>query len=162
MAHVRFGVLGGLEVKADAGPVAIAGPRRRALLALLVVHANRVVSTGRVIDSLWGADEPASARAQVHSLISALRQELPDSAEGGPAIETRPGLHAHGRSGNVDLFVFERRVAVAGRRRASAAWSRRSHRSGRRWSCGAGRRWTASTPRSPTRRRPGWRSSAWW
>jgi len=114
MAQVRFGVLGGLEVEADAGPLTIAGPRRRALLALLVVHANRVVSTGRVIDSLWGEDAPASARAQVHSLISALRQELPDPADGGPAIETRPeGYMLAVDPGGVDVFVFEKRVAAA-------------------------------------------------
>jgi DNA-binding SARP family transcriptional activator len=103
-----------LEVEADAGPLTIAGPRRRALLALLVVHANRVVSTSRVIDSLWGEDGPPSARAQVHSLISALRQELPDPTEGGPAIETRPeGYLLTVDSGCVDLFVFEKRVAAA-------------------------------------------------
>src|SRR5215470_597418 len=114
MEHVRFAVLGGLEVEADGGPLAIAGPRRRALLALLVVHANRVVSTGRMIDALWGEDEPASARAQVHSLISALRQELPDPADGGAAIETRPeGYMLTVDPGSVDLFLFERRVAAA-------------------------------------------------
>jgi DNA-binding SARP family transcriptional activator len=103
-----------LEIEADAGPLTVAGPRRRALLALLVVHANRVVSTSRVIDSLWGEDAPASARAQVHSLISALRQELPDPGAGGPAIETRPeGYLLTVDPAGVDLFLFERRVAAA-------------------------------------------------
>ena len=163
MAHVGFGVLGGVEVEADAGPLTIAGPRRRALLALLVLHANRVVSVNRVIDALWGEDEPASARAQVHSLISALRQELPDPAEGGPAIETRPeGYVLTVDPHTVDLFVFSVAWRRRGRPRAPAARSRRSECTGRRWSSGVVRRWTGSLLRSPARRRRGWRSCAWW
>jgi DNA-binding SARP family transcriptional activator len=50
---VEFGVLGPLEVTAGGQPLALAGPRTRAVLALLLVHANQVVSADRLIEELW-------------------------------------------------------------------------------------------------------------
>ena len=54
MSGVRIRVLGSLEVEVDGRPVALGGPRQRALLALLVMHANAVVSPDRLVDDLWG------------------------------------------------------------------------------------------------------------
>ena len=59
------------------------------LLALLALEAGRVVRTSAVIDGLWDDDPPASARALVHTYVSALRRAL--DVEGAPPITTAPG-----------------------------------------------------------------------
>ena len=59
------------------------------LLALLALEAGRVVRTSAVIDGLWDDDPPASARALVHTYVSALRRAL--DVEGAPSITTAPG-----------------------------------------------------------------------
>jgi Transcriptional regulatory protein, C terminal len=58
---VEFRILGPLEVADGDSPVALAGTRARALLALLLTSANEVVSSDRLIDELWGAQPPRSA-----------------------------------------------------------------------------------------------------
>jgi DNA-binding SARP family transcriptional activator len=69
-------VLGPLEVVDGAKPVALGGPKKRAVLATVVVHANTVVSADRLIDEIWGEDPPASARRTLHSYVSSLRKAL--------------------------------------------------------------------------------------
>ena len=67
---LEFSVLGPLEVRADGQPLALGGAKRRALLALLLVRANEVVSTDRLIDELWGENPPETAAntLQAHGL----------------------------------------------------------------------------------------------
>ena len=59
------------------------------LLALLALDAGRVVRISAVIDGLWDDDPPSSARALVHTYVSALRRAL--DAPGAPQIATLPG-----------------------------------------------------------------------
>jgi DNA-binding SARP family transcriptional activator/tetratricopeptide (TPR) repeat protein len=87
---VRFSVLGPVEVVTDAGPVQVGRPRHRGLLAYLLLQGNRVVGQHQVIEALWGGAEPASAPAQVHVAMSALRRALRE--HGLPdVISTEPG-----------------------------------------------------------------------
>lgn len=65
---------------ADGRPVPLGTPRRRALLGYLVWRANQVVSIDAAIEALWGGVPPATAQAQIHSDISALRRTLLGSA----------------------------------------------------------------------------------
>jgi DNA-binding SARP family transcriptional activator len=58
---VDFRILGPLEAVDDTGPVDLTRGKQRALLALLLLHADRVVSVDRIVDDLWGEDVPASA-----------------------------------------------------------------------------------------------------
>jgi DNA-binding SARP family transcriptional activator len=51
---VRFAILGPIEVAAEDGPVPLGGPKQRALVAFLLLHANEAVSRDRLIDALWG------------------------------------------------------------------------------------------------------------
>ncbi|MGH3758340.1 AfsR/SARP family transcriptional regulator [Actinophytocola sp.] len=74
---LRFTVLGPLEVHHDGAPVALGRPQRRALLAILLLRANHPLSTAELVRRLWGDQPPATARAQVHALVSALRAVLP-------------------------------------------------------------------------------------
>ncbi len=51
---MRFRVLGPLEVWDNSRRVTVGGPQQRALLAVLLLNAGRVVSTDRLVDHLWG------------------------------------------------------------------------------------------------------------
>src|SRR4051794_10991778 len=98
-----YRILGPLEVHADGEPVAVGGRRQRALLALLLLDANRVVSRTRLIDALWedGADDHA-----LRVCISRLRKVL-----GNDAIDTRtPGYRLHVAPGELDLDRFRQLV----------------------------------------------------
>jgi DNA-binding SARP family transcriptional activator len=53
-----FGVLGPLQVLRSGHPVPLGGPRQRAVLALLLLEANRVVSMDRLAEEVWGGDPP--------------------------------------------------------------------------------------------------------
>src|SRR5262245_34790786 len=84
---MEFRILGPLEVEGAAGQIQLGGGKQRALLAFLLLHANEVVSTGRLIEALWPDEPPAdSAKAlQVH--VSRLRRAL----EPEDVVATRPG-----------------------------------------------------------------------
>jgi DNA-binding SARP family transcriptional activator len=84
-----FRILGPLEAIDGRQRVALGGSKRRAVLALLLLHANETLGTDRMIDELWG-EQPASAAAktlQVH--ISRLRKALGDRAGAGDMVVTR-------------------------------------------------------------------------
>ena len=68
---LELGLLGPFEVRIDDGaPVALGGVRQRALLAVLALHANQVVSTDRLIDELWGEHPPSTAVHTVQVFVS--------------------------------------------------------------------------------------------
>ncbi|MEO6469092.1 MAG: BTAD domain-containing putative transcriptional regulator, partial [Acidimicrobiia bacterium] len=70
-------LLGGLEVLDDDGhEVVVAGPKLRALLAVLAMQIGRVVATDQIVDSLWGEDPPAAVRNGLQGLVSKLRRTL--------------------------------------------------------------------------------------
>lgn len=77
-----FGVLGPVEARgADGEAVALGGPRVRALLAMLVLDAGRVVPAERLIDGLYGDDPPGGAANALQSQVSRLRQALKPLAD---------------------------------------------------------------------------------
>ncbi|WP_187144948.1 BTAD domain-containing putative transcriptional regulator [Streptomyces sp. H39-C1] len=83
---MMFGILGATQVwNADGSAVALGGPRRRALLALLLLDAGRVVTPERLIDGLYGEDPPAGVANALQSQVSRLRQVLPQKIEFHPA-----------------------------------------------------------------------------
>ncbi|MBV9310653.1 MAG: AAA family ATPase [Solirubrobacterales bacterium] len=91
-AGLELGVLGPIEVRIDHGePVALGGVRQRALLAILGLHANEVVSTDRLVDDLWGEHPPATAVHTVQVFVSRLRRAL---APAGERLVTRPPGYA--------------------------------------------------------------------
>jgi predicted ATPase/DNA-binding SARP family transcriptional activator len=113
---MRIGILGSLAVRADDGaPVAVAGPRPRALLALLALNANRIVGVDTIVSGQYGDDPPAGAAAAVHTHVSRLRRGLPDDTVvfdgGGYRLAVDPD--------DVDAHRFER-LARDGRRLLTA------------------------------------------
>jgi WD40 repeat protein/DNA-binding SARP family transcriptional activator len=72
-----FRLLGPLEVVGDSGlALQIGTGRQRALLALLLLRANELVSSDRLVEELWGDSAPATAHKMLHNQVSALRQAL--------------------------------------------------------------------------------------
>jgi DNA-binding SARP family transcriptional activator/pimeloyl-ACP methyl ester carboxylesterase len=104
-----FRLLGPLE--AFDGPVQlqIAAGRQRALLAILLLHANRTVSREQIVDALWGENVPDSAHKMVQIHVSQLRKALPE-----PRLHTRPpGYLLEVGDEELDLARFQRSVAEA-------------------------------------------------
>jgi DNA-binding SARP family transcriptional activator/Flp pilus assembly protein TadD len=87
---MRYHILGPVEMIVDGSAVVIARPQRRAVLAFLLLHANRTVSTSRLVEALWAGAEPPTARAQIHTLMTALRRTIRE-ATGSDPIASRPG-----------------------------------------------------------------------
>src|SRR5262245_4458070 len=92
---VNFRILGPLEVEGAAGGVDLGAPKQRAVLAMLLIDANRVVPVDRIVDCLWGDDPPARAMGSLQAYVSNLRRALePNRAarEASGRITTRaPG-----------------------------------------------------------------------
>ena len=73
---MEFRMLGALEAQRDGLPISLAGPKQRSVLAMLLLDANRVVSTDRLIDGLWGEAPPLRASATLHVYVANLRKLL--------------------------------------------------------------------------------------
>jgi DNA-binding SARP family transcriptional activator/tetratricopeptide (TPR) repeat protein len=106
---VEFLVLGPLEVRSARESLPLGGPRLRAVLADLVLHAGSVVPMDTLIDDLWGAESPPTAEAVVQNAVMKLRKTL-----GRDVIETRPpGYMLAVDPGAIDSRRFERLVRDA-------------------------------------------------
>jgi DNA-binding SARP family transcriptional activator/WD40 repeat protein len=108
---MRIAVLGPLEVRRDTGdPVAVAGAKERLLLAVLAADSPGVVSTDRIVETLWNGDRPASARSslQVHlvHLRSALEPERPRGSTGRYILRRGTGYSLAADRADVDALHF--------------------------------------------------------
>jgi DNA-binding SARP family transcriptional activator len=114
---LEFRILGPLEVADEpVGAVDLGGPRQRATLAILLLHANRVVSVDQIAEDLYAGAAPATALKQVQRQISELRKALGSES----VIETRsPGYVIRLAPEQLDLSVFERLAAEAGESEAA-------------------------------------------
>ena len=107
-----FRILGPLEALEGRQRVALGGSKRRAVLALLLLHANETLSTDRMIDELWGEHPPAAAAKTLQVHISRLRKAL----GGGSAdvVVTRDhGYELQLDPEHLDAHRFERLVGEA-------------------------------------------------
>src|SRR5262249_34571993 len=80
-----------LLVKKQGRAVEIGAGKRRALLAVLLLHANEVVSVDRLIDDVWGDAAPATAPKVVQGYVSQLRKAIGGDGEGVGLITRPPG-----------------------------------------------------------------------
>ncbi|MBA3330218.1 MAG: AfsR/SARP family transcriptional regulator, partial [Actinobacteria bacterium] len=125
---MEFRILGPLEVLDEQHTVRLGAAKQRALLGVLLLHANEAVSTTRLVDELWGERPPATAEKLVQGYVHALRKRL-----GVDTLVTQaPGYKLLVDPRALDLLEFERLTdaargaeleeAVELRRRALSLW----------------------------------------
>jgi len=118
---VEFRILGTLDVIDGQQSVDFSRPKPRALLAMLVVYANQVVSAERLADGLWGELQPPSATNTLQTYVSQLRQALGGERDDGVRIRTQaPGYVLTVDPERIDARRFERLLAE-GRRSLEAS-----------------------------------------
>jgi DNA-binding SARP family transcriptional activator len=101
---MEFRVLGPLEVWDDGRQLPITGTKQRALLAVLLLHANEIVSSDRLVDVLWAEESPESGAAAMRVRVSQLRKALPKDT----LITRSPGYVLRVGREELDLHRFER------------------------------------------------------
>jgi DNA-binding SARP family transcriptional activator len=126
-----FHILGPIEAIEGDRPLALGGAKQRALLGMLLLHANEVVSSDRLIDQLWAGERREEAVRALQVAVSRLRKALePDRAVGGDSgvVVTRsPGYELRTDPERLDVKRFEalvsagRRALVAGQARGARA-----------------------------------------
>lgn len=136
---MHFRLLGPIEIVYNDRLIHLGGINQRATLAYLLLHANNVVPTSKLLQALWGQEPPATSRKMVHNAIASLRRTLAveEHTDPGAAVLTRPpGYSLRVDPMRIDLFQFRRLVAhaqaeltagsvesaVAGLRQALALW----------------------------------------
>jgi DNA-binding SARP family transcriptional activator len=115
---VVFALLGALELRGRGGECAgIPRRRSRELLGMLLARAGDTIGTDMIVDELWGASPPQSARANLHSHVHGLRAALAAAAPHcGSRLWTAPhGYRLEVAPGETDADVFTA-LAAAGRR----------------------------------------------
>ena len=101
---MRFRILGPLEVLDGARSVRLGASKPRALLGVLLLHANEVVSIDRLVDELWGERPPATAAKLVQGYVHALRKQL----DADTLVTQAPGYRLRVDRDALDLHEFQR------------------------------------------------------
>ena len=107
-----FRLLGPLEVAEHDRSVVLGGVKQRALLAVLLLHANDVVSTEQLVDEVWGESPPATVAKSIQVYVSRLRKQLGD----GRLVTRTPGYVLQVDPSELDLACFEPPLHEARRR----------------------------------------------
>lgn len=109
-AELRFQLLGQLKVWADGGQIDLGSPKQRSVLAVLLLNANDIVPTDRIIDLVWGDSAPRTAEHSVQIYVSELRKALSNGSN-ADVIDTRPpGYVINVPPDAVDTMRFEKLV----------------------------------------------------
>ncbi len=115
---MEFRILGSLEVLENGQAVELGGAKQRALLAILLLRANEVVSTDRLIDALWDENAPETGRKALQVYVSQLRKAI-----GSDRLRTKaPGYMLLVDDTELDLHRFERLVEANRHRDALMLW----------------------------------------
>jgi DNA-binding SARP family transcriptional activator/tetratricopeptide (TPR) repeat protein len=123
--QVEFGLLGPLVVRCEGTVVSVAGGRQGALLAALLLDANRLVTIGHLTDVLWDATPPASARAALHNQVRRLRDAL--GGAGRERVRTQPGGYLiQVEPDELDVMRMQALLASARTAACDGAWDRAS------------------------------------
>jgi DNA-binding SARP family transcriptional activator len=110
---VKFRILGPLESSIGSERLELGGTRQQVVVATLLLSANRVVTTDRLLEAIYGEDLPPTSRSQAQISISSLRRLFASRSR-----DTIISTHAHGyviqvESGELDSQQFEEGVAAA-------------------------------------------------
>jgi predicted ATPase/DNA-binding SARP family transcriptional activator len=116
-SQLQFCILGPVKVVgADGETIAVTSPTQRAILALLLIHRNEVLSADRMIEEIWGDDESRPRPKSLQFHISKLRDALDPARTSGKdgVIKTHPaGYVLDVADDQVDAADFERLVKAA-------------------------------------------------
>jgi DNA-binding SARP family transcriptional activator len=114
--RLDYRLIGGFEVRLGDDPVDLGSPKQRAVLAILVLEAGRVVATDRMVELLWGDSSP-KALASLQVYVSTLRKALePGRRPRQPAealVTQAPGYRLVAERAQIDVLRFEDLVARA-------------------------------------------------
>jgi DNA-binding SARP family transcriptional activator len=99
-----FRILGPLEVYDNGRALTLGGAKQRALLAILLLHANEVVPAERLLEDLWGDRQPSSGAKALHVFVSQLRKAIGEDR----VVTQRPGYLLRLDPEELDLNRFQR------------------------------------------------------
>ena len=103
---MQFRVLGSLEVRRGDELIDIGSSNERRILAALLVDANAVVSTSRLIEIVWGDEPPASDRNALQTYVARLRRRLKSDTAAAPIVSRPPGYAIELRPDELDALQF--------------------------------------------------------
>ena len=106
---LRFSILGSLRAESGGREINLGGLKQRTLLAVLLLRANQIVSTDRLIHLMWGDERRDGGVDTLHVHMARLRRAFADASVGDAPLETiRPGYRLHADSGTLDYLMFEK------------------------------------------------------
>src|SRR6266511_127893 len=115
---MQFRVLGAVEAEARGERLDLGSTKQRALLTLLLLHANGPVSADALVEELWGEAAPPRAPATLHAYVSRLRRALeptrPAGARAGVLVTEAGGYTLRVGAEELDAWRFEQLVAAGG------------------------------------------------
>jgi DNA-binding SARP family transcriptional activator/tetratricopeptide (TPR) repeat protein len=113
---MEFRVLGPVEVRLGERALAVGHPRQRAVLAVLLLDADRVVPADLLIDRVWGEDPPASVRNVLSGYVARLKAVISDASDDTVWLGRRHGGYVlHVPPDAVDLHRFRDLASAVGR-----------------------------------------------
>jgi len=111
---LRVGVLGPIMAWNGDQELPVGQPRQQAVLGILAMRANRVISRSELVDAVWGQEPPQSAEGGVYTYVAGLRRIFePDRSLRGPGrilVSTGAGYVLHLVPGQPDAVSFEQHV----------------------------------------------------
>ncbi len=120
---LRVGVLGAVTAWYGDQELSVGQPRQQAVLGILAMRANRVISRGELVDAVWGQDPPASAEGGIYTYVAGLRRIIePNRSLRGPGrvlVSAGAGYVLHLVPGQPDAVSFEQHLGRARQLRKS-------------------------------------------
>lgn len=113
---MQFSILGTLKISVGGESIDTGGLNQRAVLAYLLLNANTVVPTSRILNALWDGAPPATARKMVQNSVSAIRKTITRQADRArpPEVRTQPpGYLLSIDHDSVDIHRFRHGVGLA-------------------------------------------------
>ncbi|MEY2470012.1 MAG: hypothetical protein QOF21_2710, partial [Actinomycetota bacterium] len=110
---MEFRVLGSLEVVRGDEALNLGSRNERKILGALLVDANAVVSTSRLIEAVWGEEPPDSDRNALQTYVARLRRRLRTSEQATPIVTRPPGYAIEVGADQFDALAFCARVDEA-------------------------------------------------
>ena len=109
--EMEFCLLGPLLVRRGGTVMPVSPGKQRALLAALLLDANKVLSLDELAGVVWGAELPRSVRPGLHNIVMRLRRSLAD-ADRSRVMAQPCGYQIRVETGELDIARFEALLAA--------------------------------------------------